>query len=216
MIVAGAKGLAKELLEIFARRNELTNLYFFDNVSADAPEELFGRFQVLRTFDQVREIFKKSGDRSFALGLGNPMLRHKLANEFSKIGGTLTSVISPTAEIGTFGISIGAGSCILSGAVITSSVHIGRGCLINPNTTISHDSALGNFVELSPGVNVTGNCTIGDFSFIGSNAVVLPKIKIGKNVIVGAGAVVTRDVADNSLVAGVPAVVKKKIPPIEF
>ena len=120
------------------------------------------------------------------------------------------------ADIGSFGVSIRPGCCILSGVVITSSVQIGQGCLINPNATISHDSILEDFVELSPGANVTGNCKIGGYSFIGANAVVLPKIKIGKNAIVGAGAVVTKDVADNSVVAGVPAVVKKQNPPIEF
>ena len=216
MIVAGAKGLAKELLDIFARRQQLSNLYFFDNVSPDAPDHLFGQFKILRTFDQVEDTFKKLGDFSFALGLGNPVLRQILANQFLKIGGVLTSVISPGADIGSFGVSIRPGCCILSGVVITSSVQIGQGCLINPNATISHDSILEDFVELSPGANVTGNCKIGGYSFIGANAVVLPKIKIGKNAIVGAGAVVTKDVADNSVVAGVPAVVKKQNPPIEF
>ena len=216
MIVAGAKGLAKELLEIFAGRNALTNLYFFDNINPDAPSELFGQFRILRTFDEAREIFQQTGDASFSLGLGNPVLRQRLANEFFKIGGILASVISPAANIGHYGVSISAGCCILPGAVITTSVTIGRGCLINPNATISHDSSLGNFVEVSPGVNVTGNCSIGDYSFIGANAVLLPKIRIGKNVVVGAGAVVTKDVSDNTQVAGVPAVVKKQLPPIEF
>lgn len=214
MIVAGARGLAKELLEIFACRKALANLYFFDNVNPDAPSELFGQFRILRTLDEAREIFQQTGDPSFSLGLGNPVLRQKLANEFFKIGGILTSVISPAANIGQFGVAISAGCCILPGAVITSSVAIGRGCLINPNATISHDSTLGNFVEISPGVNVTGNCTIGHYSFIGANAVLLPKIKIGENVVVGAGAVVTKDVSDNSQVAGVPAVVKKHLPPL--
>lgn len=40
---------------------------------------------------------------------------------------------------------------------------------------------------------------------IGSGAVVMCGVTIGENAIVGAGAVVTRDVADNAVVAGVPA-----------
>lgn len=216
MIVAGAKGLAGELLEIFFQRSELANLYFFDNVSEDRPSKLHDQFSVIGSFDDAREIFLKTGDNSFCLGLGSPLLRYHLASRFLEIGGQLTSVVSPKADIGHFGTTIAAGCCILSGVVITSNVRLGKGCLINPNATISHDSTLGDFVEVSPGANITGNCSIGDFSFLGSNCVVLPKVKIGKNVTVGAGAVVTRDVPDNCMVAGVPAVVKKTLPPLDI
>ncbi len=41
--------------------------------------------------------------------------------------------------------------------------------------------------------------------FIGSNSIILPNIKIGNNVIIGAGSVVTKDVPDNSVIAGNPA-----------
>lgn len=46
---------------------------------------------------------------------------------------------------------------------------------------------------------------IGRGADVGVNAVVLPGVRVGANSIVGAGAVVTRDVPDNSIVAGVPA-----------
>jgi len=216
MIVAGAKGLAKELLEIFAQNDDLGNLWFFDNVSPVSTDLLFNRFTILRTFSQAREIFERTGDTSFCLGLGNPLFRQRLAHEFLKIGGKLTSVISRNSDIGSFGTTLGTGCCVLSGVVITASVTIGEGCLINPNVTISHDSELGKFVEVSPGANITGNCSVGDYSFIGSNAVILPKVRLGKNVTVGAGAVVTREVPDNCVVAGVPAVIKRNVSPIEF
>jgi acetyltransferase-like isoleucine patch superfamily enzyme len=71
-------------------------------------------------------------------------------------------------------------------------------------------------VQLSPGVRITGNCVIGNYTVLGTNAVVLPKVRIGQNVMVGAGAVVTKNVPDNVMVAGVPAVVKKKLPPLNL
>lgn len=40
---------------------------------------------------------------------------------------------------------------------------------------------------------------------------ILPGVTIGSNVVVAAGAVVTHDVPDNSLVAGVPAQVIRKL-----
>lgn len=47
-------------------------------------------------------------------------------------------------------------------------------------------------------------------SDIGVNSVILPGVTIGEGAIVGAGAVVTKDVAPNTVVAGVPARVLKK------
>jgi acetyltransferase-like isoleucine patch superfamily enzyme len=45
--------------------------------------------------------------------------------------------------------------------------------------------------------------------WIGVNVTILPGVTIGENAIVGAGAVVTKDVPDNAVVSGIPAVVIK-------
>jgi sugar O-acyltransferase (sialic acid O-acetyltransferase NeuD family) len=216
MVIIGAKGLAKEVLEIFALQNKLNNLYFFDNVSNDIPNILFGRFPVIRSLEELRKTFETINDFSFTLGLGNPRFRFSLQTSVANLGGVLTSAISPHAQIGQFETKIGKGCTILGNAVITNGVIIGEGCLINPNCTISHDAVIGDYVEISPGVSVTGNSNVGSFSSLGTNSVILPKISLGKNVIVGAGAVVTRPVPDNTMVVGMPAVVKKKLDPIQY
>lgn len=51
---------------------------------------------------------------------------------------------------------------------------------------------------------------IGENTFIGSDTMLVAPLKIGKNAKTGAGAVVTHDVADNEIVAGVPAKPMKK------
>jgi acetyltransferase-like isoleucine patch superfamily enzyme len=48
-------------------------------------------------------------------------------------------------------------------------------------------------------------------AWIGAGATILPGVTIGENAIVAAGAVVTKDVPDNSVVAGVPAKIVKSI-----
>ncbi len=51
---------------------------------------------------------------------------------------------------------------------------------------------------------------IGENTFIGSDTMLVAPLKIGRNAKTGAGAVVTHDVADNEVVAGVPARPMKK------
>jgi maltose O-acetyltransferase len=46
---------------------------------------------------------------------------------------------------------------------------------------------------------------ICDYAFIGPRAIILPGVTISKGAVIAAGAVVTKDVAEFSIVAGVPA-----------
>lgn len=203
MIVIGAKGFAKELLDVVLE-NRPEHLYFFDDVSLDVPETIFGKFPILRSLDEVSEVFRTTEDKSFVLGLGNPELREKLARKFIDLGGNPVSVISGKAHVGQL-TEIGPGSCILPFASVSSGSKLGRGCLVYYGASVTHDCSVGDFVELSPAAVILGRCSVGNYTHIGANATILPDLKIGNNVTVGAGAVVTKDVPDNYVVAGVPA-----------
>lgn len=56
---------------------------------------------------------------------------------------------------------------------------------------------------------------IGNNVWIGSGAIVLPGVTIGENAVVAAGAVVTKNVEPYTVVAGVPAKVRKTISSVE-
>lgn len=214
MLVIGAKGFAKEVLEVLHDLNELESLAFYDDVSNNVPNLLYNQFPILKSYTEAEKYFQMVDNR-FAIGIGNPILRKKMAEVFEQLGGELTSVISPLAKIGHYGNKIGYGSLIMPGVIITNDIILNEGVLINLNCTIGHDCTIGSFVEMSPGTHISGNCNIGDYCVFGTNSTLLPKLTIGKNVIVAAGAVVTKDVPDNCMVAGVPAEIKKKINPIE-
>lgn len=53
---------------------------------------------------------------------------------------------------------------------------------------------------------------IGDGVWLGARCIVLPGVSIGRGAVVAAGAVVTKDVPNNTMVAGVPARVIKELP----
>jgi len=203
MVIVGAGGHAKEMLGILAELGQEKEVFFFDNVSRHQPGFLFEQFPIISSEQEIRQILQK--DPGFILGVGKPVIRKKLAEEFKAWGGRLVSVISPFARIGRYNVLLGDGLNIMTGAVITQDVAIGEGTLVHVNTTIHHDCRVGSFCELSPGCHVLGKVRIGDLSSIGSGAVILPGMTIGSGVVVGAGAVVTKDVPDGVTIKGIPA-----------
>ena len=215
MLIVGAKGFAKEVLEVVRQLDELSDLVFYDDINDDVQGTLFGKFPILKTTEAVKVYFQ-TVDNRFTIGIGNPSLRKKMYDKFIALGGFFTSTISPEASIGSYQIEIGYGSNILTGVVISNSSIIGKGCIVYYNSIITHDCSVGEFVEIAPSVNLLGRSTVGSYSQIGSNATILPDLVIGENVIIGAGSVVTKDVPDNCIVVGTPARVVKNSSPLIF
>lgn len=58
---------------------------------------------------------------------------------------------------------------------------------------------------------MVGHIHIKKNAWIGANATILPGVTIGENAIVASGAVVSEDVAENTIVGGIPAKVIKTI-----
>ena len=131
------------------------------------------------------------------------------------------------------GIDVGRNACICGGGWIYGPgvVRIGDDSWLSPGTTIySHPDVsisigkrcdLGHEVCLVPGTHQIGNATrragegtagpiaIGDGCWVGARVVILGGVTIGAGAVVAAGSVVTADVPPNSLVAGVPAKVRR-------
>lgn len=215
MLIVGAKGFAKEVLEILHQQNQIEHLVFYDDVNTDAPEKLFGQFPILKSTAAAANYFSTIDNR-FTIGIGNPILRKQLKDKFCSLGGVFVSTISNAATLGSYGVTIGEGTNILPGAILSNDTQIGEGCILYYNVIITHDCRIGDFVEISPSAIVLGRCSIGSYTQIGANATILPDVIIGKNVIIGAGSVVTKNVPDNSLVVGVPAILKKHLAPLKF
>lgn len=210
MLVFGAKGLAKEVLEIAKQNNKLNKLAFFDNLSNEFIDKLYDKFNIIKNDEDAEKYFSDI-DSDFTLGIGGPKLREYAYNKFISLGGNPINLISSTSIIGSFGVEFGVGNNIMQQVVITNDIKIGNGCLINQLVSIGHDVEIGNFVEVCPGVAISGNCKIGHYSFLGTNCTILPKVTIGNNVIVGAGAVITKNVPDNCTVIGIPGRIIKNL-----
>lgn len=208
MLITGARGFGRQLLEIFVQLEQLDGLAFFDDHYNE--DRLFDRFPVYKTEEEVLRFFSESNDIRFALGTGTPETRERFTERFTRLGGQLSSVISPFAHVAKFSVHIGEGSCILTSSIVETGVELGKGCLVNLKASVAHDCTIGDFTVISPGATINGNCRIGHYVHIGSNATILPNITVGNHVVIGAGAVVTEDIPDHVLAVGIPAQIRRQ------
>jgi acetyltransferase-like isoleucine patch superfamily enzyme len=135
--------------------------------------------------------------------------------------------------VNLYGCEIGDNSKIGSFVEIQKNARIGANCKISSHTficegvTIEDDVFVGHNVtfindKFPRATNQDGQLQseqdwkvettlIKKGASIGSGTTILSSVVIGENAMVGAGSVVTRDVPDNSIVAGCPAKIIKQI-----
>lgn len=127
--------------------------------------------------------------------------------------------IAPTATV-IGDVELGAGSSVWCGAVVRGDVwrirvgelsNIQDGCICHV-TTGGPELVIGRKVTIGHGA-VLHSCTIEDACLVGMGAVILDGAVIGEGSVVAAGAVVLEGtrVPPRSLVAGIPARVKRSV-----
>jgi len=203
MIVIGAGGLAKQLIDDLESAFQADKIVFYDGIN-DHMTDFLGRYAVINSIEEVKLQLKKY-DGTYLLAIGNPTIKQKVDKEFMEYGGKITSVISKRAQISNHVGIIEEGVNILAGTVIECGVHIKRGTNVNVNCSITHDSQIGTYCEIGPGVQICGEAKIGNNCSIGAGAIILPKIQIADNCTIGAGAVINKNVEANSVMVGNPA-----------
>ncbi|UNX53873.1 gamma carbonic anhydrase family protein [Georgenia sp. TF02-10] len=129
-----------------------------------------------------------------------------------------TAFVAPTAAL-IGAVRVGADAGVYFGAVLRAdkeSITIGAGSNVQDNVTIHVDAgfpvSVGARVSIGHNAVVHG-CTIEDDCLIGMGARVLNGARIGAGSLVAAGAVVLAgtEVPPGSLVAGVPAKVRREL-----
>ncbi len=128
----------------------------------------------------------------------------KIGRDFRLLRFAVVNTVEPTARI-VIGDRVHMGESSMITAY--ESVEIGDDVVIGPQTIIVDANHC--WEDLSRPIRVQGMrgrpIRIEQGAWLGGHVTVLGGVTIGRGAIVGAGAVVTKDVAPESIVAGVPA-----------
>ncbi|MGL3150580.1 gamma carbonic anhydrase family protein [Microbacterium sp. A82] len=116
-------------------------------------------------------------------------------------------------------VTVESGASVWYNAVLradSAAITLGRGSNVQDNVSVHVDS--GHPVQIGENVSIGHNavvhgCTIGDGSLVGMGAVILSGAVIGKGCLIAGGAVILggTEIPDGSLVAGVPAKVRREL-----
>lgn len=199
IIIWGASGHALVVADIVRLSGTYEIVAFVDDVDPSRQNTSFQGAPIIG-----REQLSTSGVEYLIVGIGDCATRMKLAEVAHEKGFTLATAIHPRAVVAG-DVEIGPGTVVMAGAVINPGCHIGANVIVNTSASVDHESVIADGAHIGPGVNLGGKVRVGRGSWIGIGAKVKDGVTVGAGSIVGAGAVVLRDVADETVVFGVPA-----------
>lgn len=209
VVVIGAGGFGRETLDVIESINAAASESLWnvvgvidDGPSAEQLERLSVRgYDYLGALSDSRAVLATA---QCAIGIGSPAVRSRIATLVAGLGGHAAVLVHPSAVIGSQ-VEIQSGSVVCAGVQLSTNTRIGRYVHLNPGAIIGHDTVLDDFVSVNPGAIVSGDVRVGTRTLVGAGSVILQGLTVGDDVIVGAAACVTKNVAAQAVVKGVPA-----------
>lgn len=207
IIILGAGGHARMVLEIIQLRQ-----WSIAGIAAPVKplEGAMSKIDWLGDDEQVYRQDPASVTLINAIGsVGNTLQRQKLYQQYKARGFSFVDAIHPTACVSPYQVELGEGIQLMPKAIINTNTVIGENVLINSGAIIEHDCKVGDHSHVASGAIICGGCNIGHGVHIGAGSTINQGINIGNGSVIASGAVVISDVTPHSLVAGVPATLKR-------
>lgn len=206
LVIIGTGGMGREtawLVERINREEMAWDLLGFVDDDNNKHGNIMDGYKVLGGIEWISE----HNDNLYVVcAIANPSIKENIYKKLNTV--RYATLIDPRV-IMSERISIGEGTIICAGTVITVDIKIGSQVIINPNCTIGHDSELKDYVTLYPNVNIAGNTIINKSVEVGMGSKIIQGLSIGERAIIGAGATVINDLPKNCTAVGAPAKVIK-------
>lgn len=202
VFIFGASGHAKVVIDILEKQNVRKVAFLVDDNPQLKGANFYG-YSVLGGRTELLAATERNHLEAI-VAIGDNHARIRVANWLRENGFALARAIHPSVLVAR-GVSIGAGTVVMAGALINSDTVIGENVIINTGSIIDHDCVIGDGVHVAPGCRLCGGVRVGERSFLGVGTNVIPGISIGRGAFIGAGSTVIRNVEDGAKVAGSPA-----------
>ncbi len=205
LIIIGASGFGREVAWLVERINVVEPTWNLLGFLDDNPEmvgQCVDDYPVLGFCAAAADY----PDAWFVCAIGASQIRQQVIGQMGDV--KFATLIDPSV-LCSERVTIGEGTIICAGTILTVDIAIGRHVIVNLDCTVGHDDVIQDYVTLYPSVNVSGMVTIGEATEIGTGTQIIQGKRIGSNAIVGAGAVVIRDIPDGCTAVGNPARVIK-------
>lgn len=208
LYIIGAGGFGREVAWLVRRINNEKPTW---NIKGfiDDNESLWGKvedgYEILGGCDYLKSLGKNIWT---VCAVGSAKTRKKIVE---KLGNDVrfATVIDPSVIVSD-SATIGEGTIICAGTIITVDEKIGNHVIINLDCTIGHDDVIDDFVTLYPSVNVSGACHLGECVEMGTGSQIIQGLSVGDGTIVGASACVVRNLEAEVTAVGCPAKVIKR------
>ncbi|KKS98219.1 MAG: acetyltransferase [Candidatus Gottesmanbacteria bacterium GW2011_GWA2_43_14] len=202
-LVGVRTGFISEVIEL-AELVGFKQIIPVDNQKGQKIKEIDGYLVVT-----IGELENDRAIKYFSCCIHTPSFRQSIIDSLPPKFFHPVSLVHPGAILSRRAVVSTKGAIIAAGCVIGAHSNIGDFTLINRGALIGHDVAIEELATVESGAILAGFSVIKKGAYVAMGAKILPKIIIGENSVVAAGSVVKEDVPANTLVAGVPAVIKK-------
>jgi sugar O-acyltransferase (sialic acid O-acetyltransferase NeuD family) len=200
LFIFGAGGLGREILSLVNASGEWEVKGFLDD---NKPKN-----SLVKGVPVLGGIADISPEMAVILAIGDPQAKRKI---IEKIRHPISSpvLVHPSAIIQESAtVTLGAGTIVCAGTILTCDIRVGNHVLLNLNCTVGHDTLIKEFTSVMPGTNIAGEVTVGAGVLLGSDCNIRNGVVIADDARIGMGTVVLRNVNKGETVVGVPGRVR--------
>lgn len=216
IIVIGGKGVAVCLAEQIVdakRRYGIEAEFIGFCIDDETLGKSINEYPVLCKTNELKEKYDKYDDIKYLFSLYKPdkmKERTQLLLSYDIDNSKFYTFVHPSAYVSP-SARIGIGTSVFANVIIQSNVIVGKYNILDFGCMVGHDTIIGNSNNIAAHAVLGSNIKIGNSIFAGLNSTIKENLIVDDFSIIGMGSNVLHDVEHDTVVAGNPAKIIKRI-----